>query len=252
MAATSSSSSISALGRDRRAIAQGWGAWSGRPIYERPRPAWARPAPRPVIVKDPVEKPKLTAEFFEAARLNFRAVKAAAHRLLRPWLQRPRPRRQDPARQGLAEPPRKTRRRHRAAVSNRGCSTASCPIPISAFASTWNRSAHAPNIVTDVDIRTDDPAEIAACMAAVRRHMGDRQPDAITGRDGLHFYDQAPSRAARRAYSGPTRTEALLITSSSLIGRACRGRPLRQRAAVDHRAVRSETQRCLPAVASIR
>ena len=68
-------------GRDRRAIAQDWGAWSGRPIFERPRPAWARPAPRPVIVKDPAEKPKLTAEFFEAARLNFEAIKAEAHRL---------------------------------------------------------------------------------------------------------------------------------------------------------------------------
>ena len=69
-------------GRDRRTIAQDWGAWSGRPIYERPRPAWARPAPRPVIVKEPVEKPKLTPEFFEAARLNFPAIVAAAHELL--------------------------------------------------------------------------------------------------------------------------------------------------------------------------
>ena len=58
----------------------------------------------------------------------------------------------------------------------------------------------APNVVTDVDIRTDDPAEIAACMAAVRRHMGDRQPDAITGRDGLHFYDQLPRANLARIF----------------------------------------------------
>ena len=68
-------------GRDRRALAQDWGAWAGRPIYEPHKPAWARPAPRPVTVKEPIEKPRLTPAFFEATRLNFPAIVAAAYEL---------------------------------------------------------------------------------------------------------------------------------------------------------------------------
>ena len=101
-------------GRDRRAIAQGWGAWSGRPIYERPRPAWVRPAPRPVIVKDPVEKPKLTAEYFEAARLNFEAVKAVAHALCDRGFSVHPVDGKAPRSPGWPDAPRKTHDRHRA------------------------------------------------------------------------------------------------------------------------------------------
>ena len=58
----------------------------------------------------------------------------------------------------------------------------------------------APNIVTDIDLRTDAPAEVETCMAAVRRHMGNREPDAITGRNGLHFYDQVPREQLVRIF----------------------------------------------------
>ena len=76
----------------------------------------------------------------------------------------------------------------------------------------------APNLVTDVDIRTDDPAEIATCMAAVRRHMGDRQPDAITGRDGLHFYDQLPRAQPGAHLRGQPGWKPAARTSTSSIG----------------------------------
>jgi hypothetical protein len=59
---------------------------------------------------------------------------------------------------------------------------------------------HAPNVVTDYDIRTNDPAEIERGMAAVRRLMGDRRSDAVTGRDGLHFYDQLPRAQLERIF----------------------------------------------------
>jgi hypothetical protein len=186
-------------GRERRAIAQGWGAWSGPPIVERPRPAWARPAPRPIVVKDPAEKPKLTPEFFEATRLNFPAILAEARRLcdlgysVQPldgkiprgngWQNRPRltpdllewhfqPRLFD----GVLSWP------------NLGIRLDLEPV------------GDAPSCVTDVDLRTTDPVEIAACMAAVRRRMGDRQPDAVTGRDGVHFYDQSPRASLARIF----------------------------------------------------
>jgi hypothetical protein len=186
-------------GRDRRAIAQGWGAWSGNSIYERPRPAWARPAPRPTVVKDPVERPKLTPEFLDATRLNSEAVKAEAHHLCDRGCSVHFLDGKIPRGNGWQNAPRKTHddiehqfqpRLFDGAVSwpNLGIRLDAEPI------------GDAPNCVTDVDIRTDDPAEIAACMAAVRRHMGDRQPDAITGRGGLHFYDQLPLERLARIF----------------------------------------------------
>ena len=202
-------------GRDRRAIAQGWGAWSGTPIIERERPAWARPAPRPVIVKDPAEKPKLTPEFFEATRLNLEAIKAEAHRLCdlgcsvhfldgkaprgNGWPDA-RPRTHDDIeRQCLPRP------------FNDAVSWPNLGIRLDAEA-----IGEAPNLVTDVDIRTDDPSEITACMASVRRHMGDRQPDAITGRDGLHFYDQVPLERLRRIFGA--NADGSLITNVHKLG----------------------------------
>jgi hypothetical protein len=175
--------------RDRRAIAQSWGAWSGMPIYEHHKPAWARPAPRPVIVKEPAEKPRPTPGFFEATRLNFRAIVAAAYEL---W--------------GLGfsvhaldgKFPRGNGWQNRLRLTRDDIEWRFQPQLFNGVMSHPNIGVRldlepigsAPNIVTDVDIRTDDQAEIAACMSAVRRHMGDRQPDAITGRNGLHFYDQ--------------------------------------------------------------
>ena len=178
-------------GRDRRAIAQGWSAWSGRPIVERPRPAWARPAERPVILKDPVEKPKLTPEFFDATRLNFPAIVAAAHELLDRGCS-PHPLDgKIPRGNGWQNRPRLTRADIEWHFQPR-LFDGVMSYPNIGIRLDLEPAGDAPNIVTDVDIRTDDPAEIAACLAAVRRHMGDRQPDAITGRDGLHFYDQLP------------------------------------------------------------
>jgi hypothetical protein len=185
-------------GRDRRAIAQSWGAWSG-PIYDRPRPAWVRPAPRPVIVKDRAEKPRLTAEYFEAARLSFEAVKAEAHRLCDRGFSVHFLDGKIPRGNGWQNAPRKT---------HDDIEHQCCPRPFNDVMSWPNlgfridavAAGDAPNIVTDVDLRTDDPAEIATCMAAVRRHMGDRGPDAITGRGGLHFYDQAPLERLRRIF----------------------------------------------------
>jgi Bifunctional DNA primase/polymerase, N-terminal len=186
-------------GRDRRAIAQDWGAWSGSPIYERPRPAWVRPAPRPVIVKERADKPKLTVEFFEAARLNFEAVKAEAHRLCdRGFSVHPLDGK-FPRGNGWQNAPRKTHddieHRCRPRLFNGVIS-----YPNLGFRIDMEPAGDAPNCVTDVDIRTNDPAEIAACMAAVRRLMGARQPDAVTGRDGLHFYDQLPRMQLGRIF----------------------------------------------------
>ena len=178
-------------GRDRRAIAQGWGAWSGRPIYERPRPAWARPAPRPVIVKDRAEKPKLTAEFFEATQLNFPAIIAAAYELLQRGYSVHALDGKFPRGQGWQNRPRLTRDliewHFQPRLFDGVMSWPNLGVRLD-----LEPGGDAANIVTDVDIRTDDPAEIATCMAAVKRQMGDRQPDAITGRNGLHFYDQLP------------------------------------------------------------
>jgi hypothetical protein len=182
-------------GRDRRAIAQNWGAWSGTPRYEPPRPVWARPALRPVIAKDPVEKPKLTAEYFEAVKLIFEAVKAEAHRLCDHGHSVHLLDGKAPRGAGWQNAPRKSHddidrefRPRDGAYPNLGFRIDMVP------------AGAAPNLVTDVDIRTSDPAEVKTCMAAVRRQMGDRQPDAITGRDGLHFYDQAPLEQLARIF----------------------------------------------------
>ena len=210
-------------GRDRRAIAQGWGAWSGKPIYEPPRPAWARPAPRPVIVKEPVEKPKLSPSFSRLRgsisppsslpHMNSYDHGFSVHALDG----------KIPRGNGWQNRPRLTRDliewQFQPRLFDGVMSWPNIGIRLD-----LEPAGDAPNIVTDVDIRTDDPVEICECMAAVRRHMGDRQPDAITGRDGLHFYDQLP-RERLRAYSGPTPTGACSRTSINSIGlggtRAC-------------------------------
>jgi hypothetical protein len=183
-------------GRDRRAIAQDWGAWSGGPIFERPRPTWARPAPRPVIVKDRAEKPKLTAEFFELARLNFEPIKAEAHRLCDVGCSVHALDGKAPRGNGWQNIGRRAHedieRQFQPRLFDGVMSWPNLGIRLDA-----EPAGDAPTIVTDVDIRTDDPAEVEQCMAAVRRHMGDRQPDAITGRGGLHFYDQAPLERLR-------------------------------------------------------
>ena len=196
-------------GRDRRAIAQDWGAWSGSLIYERPRPAWVHPAPRPVIVKDRVEKPRLTPEFFEAVRLNFRAVKDAAHAFcdkgfsVHPLYAR------RPGNSGWPDAPRKTHDDIEREFRPRSFGVVVL-YPNLGFRIDMESGGSAPNVVTDVDIRTDDPGEIERCMAAVRRHMGDRQPDTVTGRGGLHFYDQLPRAQIERIFG--TRPDGSLAT----------------------------------------
>ena len=186
-------------GRDRRAIAQDWGAWSGRPIVERPRPAWARPAPRPVILKDPVEKPKLTPEYFEATRLNFESVKAEAHRLCDRGCSVHALDGKIPRGNGWQNTGRRAHedieRQFQPRLVDGVMSWPNLGIRLDA-----EPAGEAPNVVTDVDLRTDNPAEIELCMVAVRRYMGDRQPDAITGRDGLHFYDQRPRAQLERIF----------------------------------------------------
>jgi hypothetical protein len=186
-------------GRDRRGIAQIWGAWSGKPITERPRPAWVRPAPRPVIVTDRAEKPKLAADYFEAARLNFEAVKAEAHRLCDRGFSVHFLDGKIPRGNGWQNAPRKT---------HDDIEHQFCPRLFDGFASWPNLGfridaepvGDAPNIVTDIDLRSDNPSDVEQCMVAVRRHMGDRQPDAITGRDGQHFYGQVPREQLVRIF----------------------------------------------------
>jgi hypothetical protein len=195
--------------RDRRAIAQSWGAWSGKPIYEAPRPAWVRPAPRPVIVKDRAEKPQFTAEFFEAVRLNFPAIKAAAHALcdrgfsLHPLYGK------GPGDSGWPDAPRKSHDDIEREFRPRPFGIVTL-YPNLGFRIDMAPVGSAPNVVTDVDIRTDDPAEIAKCMAAVKRHMGERQPDTVTGRGGLHFYDPLPRAQIERIFG--TRPDGSLAT----------------------------------------
>jgi hypothetical protein len=198
-------------GRDRRAIAQDWGAWLGRPSYAPPKPAWAHPPPRPTIVKDRAEKPKLTVEFFEAARLNFRAVKDAAHALcdkgfsVHPLYVR------SPGNSGWPDAPRKSHDDIEREFRPRPFGVIVL-YPNLGFRIDMEPSGSAPNVVTDVDLRTDDPGEIAQCMAAVRRHMGDRQPDAVTGRGGFHFYDQLPRAQIERIFG--IRPDGRLATPS--------------------------------------
>jgi hypothetical protein len=186
-------------GRDRRAIAESWGAWSGRPIYERPRPAWVRPAPRLVIVKDHPEKPKLTAEYFEAARLNYEAVKAAAHALCDRGFSVHATDGKAPRGTGWPNGPRKTHSDIEREFRPRFVD-GFVAYPNLGFRIDMEPAGDAPNCVTDVDVRTDDPAKIQRCLAAVRRHMGDRGPDAVTGRGGLHFYDQLPRAQIERIF----------------------------------------------------
>jgi hypothetical protein len=186
-------------GRDRRAIAQDWGAWAGKPIYEPPRPVWARPAPRSVIVKNRAEKPQLTAEYFEATRLNFEAVKAEAHRLCdRGFSVHPLDGKA-PRGSGWPDAPRKTHADIDREFRPRYVDGATA-WPNVGFRIDMESTGAAPNIVVDVDIRTDDPDEIVRCTAAVKQHMGDRRPDAVTGRGGLHFYDQLPREKIERIF----------------------------------------------------
>jgi hypothetical protein len=193
-------------GRDRRAIAQSWGAWSGKPIYEPPRPAWVRPAPRPVIVKDRAEKAQLTAEYFEAARQNFEAIKAAAHTLCDRGFSVHPVDGKAPRNPGWPDAPRKTH-----ADIEREFRPRFDAFPNLGFRIDMEPAGDAPNCVTDVDIRTDNPAEIEQCVGSVKRHMGERQPDAITGRGGTHYYDQLRGTQIDRIFG--TNPDGTLKTS---------------------------------------
>ena len=197
-------------GRDRRAIAQSWSAWSGKPIYEPPKPAWARPAPRPVIVRDRAEKPQLTAEYFEATRLNFEAVMGAAHALCARGFSVHPVDGKAPRSARWPDAPRKTHADIEREFRSRFLDGFAAH-PNLGFRIDAEPAGDAPNAVTDVDIRSDDPIEIEQCMAAVRRHMGDREPDAITGRGGLHFYDQLPREKIDRIFG--TKPDGSLKTS---------------------------------------
>jgi hypothetical protein len=144
-------------------------------------------------------KLKLTAEYQEAARRNLQAVKAEAHRLCDRGFSVPTLDGKIPRDTGWQNAPRN---RHvdielqfRPRLFDGVMSWPNLGFRIDAEA-----AGDAPNLVTDVDIRTDDPAEIAACMTAVRRHMGDRVPDAVTGRGGLHLYDQFPPERLARIF----------------------------------------------------
>jgi Bifunctional DNA primase/polymerase, N-terminal len=186
-------------GRDLRAIAQGWGAWSGKPIYEPVKPAWVRPAPRPVIIKDHTEKPKLTTEYFEAARLNFEAIKPAAHRLCDSGFSVHPVDGKAPRASGWPDAPRKTHADIEREFRPRFVDGL-VAYPNLGFRVDMEPAGAAPNCVIDVDIRTDDPAEIEQCMAAVKRYVGEREPDAFTGRGGLHFYEQLPRARIERIF----------------------------------------------------
>ena len=155
--------------------------------------------PRPVIVKNPIEKPKLTTEYFEAARTNFEAVKAAAHALCDRGFSAHPVDGKAPRSPGWPDAPRKTHEDIEHEFRPRFLD-AFIAYPNLGFRIDREPAGDAPNCVTDVDIRTDDPAAVEQCMAAVRRHMGDRQPDAVTGRGGLHFYDQLPRARIDRIF----------------------------------------------------
>ena len=158
-------------GRDRRAIAQGWGAWSGRPIIEPPRPAWVRPAPRPVIVKDRSRSP--------SSRPNISRPRASISRPSRP----PRTTSCDrgfscpsvdgkaPRSPGWPDAPRKTHDDIEREFRPRYVD-GFVAYPNLGFRIDMEPAGDAPNCVIDVDIRTDDPTEIEQCMAAVQAPHG--------------------------------------------------------------------------------
>jgi hypothetical protein len=225
-------------GRGRRAIAQGWGAWSGKPIFEPPRSAWVRPAPRPVIVRDRAEKPQLTAKYFAAASLNFEAVRAAAHALCDRGFSVHPVDGKAPRSPGWPDAPRKTHEDIEREFRPRFLD-GFIAYPNLGFRIDMEPAGDAPNCVTDVDIRTDDPAAVEQCMAATRRHMGDRQPDAITG--VAAFISMTSCRApGSSAYLGLLRLGARGPVSSSLIG------PAQPRALLRPAMERAGPSRCSP------
>jgi hypothetical protein len=163
-----------------------------------------------VIVKDHAEKPKLTAEYFEAAQLNFEAIRGEAHHLCDRGFSVHPVDGKAPRGQGWPDAPRKTHEDIEREFRPRFLD-GFIAYPNLGFRIDMEPAGDAPNCVTDVDIRTDDPAEVDQCMAAVKRHLGEREPDAITGRDGLHFYDRL-SRAQIERFFG-TNPEGTLKTS---------------------------------------
>ena len=195
-------------GRDRRAIAQDWGAWSGSRSFERPKTRMGSSRASPGDCQGPCREAQAhSPSFSRLARLNFERHQGRGASPHATWLQRPCPGRQGPARQWLAEQAASGRTTISSVSSSRACSTASCRGPISAFASTPSRPAMRPTRHRRRHSHRRsgrDRAVHGGCPAAhgrssARRHHRPRR---------AAFLRPAASRAALRASSGPTRTEA--------------------------------------------
>jgi hypothetical protein len=206
------------LGRDRRAIAQGWGAWSGKPIFEPPRSAWVRPASRPVIVGDRAEKPQLTAEYFAAASMNLEAVRAAARALCDRGFSVHPVDGKAPRSPGWPDAPRKTHEDIEREFRPRFLD-GFIAYPNLGFRIDMEPAGDAPNCVTDVDIRiTIQPRS----NSAWRRPGGTWAIVSLTPLLGVTaFISMTSCRAPGSTASlGPPRLAAWGPVSSSLIGQA--------------------------------
>ena len=107
-------------------------------------------------MRDPAERPKLTVEYFEAARLNFEAVKAEAHRLCGRGFSVHATDGKAPRSPGWPDAPSKTHadieREFRPRIVD-----GFIAYPNLGFRIDMEPAGDAPNCVTDVDIRTDNP-----------------------------------------------------------------------------------------------
>ena len=248
MAATSSSSSICALAATGARSRKDWGAWSGRPIIERPRPGVGSSCAAPGDRQGPCREAQAHGRIFRghAAQLRSRQGRGARAYATVASASMPSTARSRAAMAGRT-PPRKTHDDIERQFQPASRSMASCPGPTSVFASTPSRPAmrpiSSPMSTFAPTIRPRSSSAWRLCVAT----WAIVSPTPSLAAMGLHFYDQRPRAQLERIF-GVNEDGSLARTSTSSIGRARRGRPLRQRHAVDHRVVWSETQRRLPAV----
>jgi hypothetical protein len=168
-------------GRDRRAIAQSWGAWSGTPIVERLR---TPPPPRPVVRTSAAPSPReFSPEFLEAVRLAYPAILASAHELADNGYSAHALDGKAPRGHAWQRAPRKTHADIDCWFQPRWGIHPNVGFRIDA-----EPGGVAPNAVVDIDLRTDDEDAIARCMDTANRFVGGRQPTVRTGRGGLHYY----------------------------------------------------------------
>ena len=242
MAATSSSSSIASLAaigaRSRRAGAHG----RGNRFTSLPSPRGLAPRRARSSSRTP---PRSQSSLPNSLRLRGSTSPSSPRRtVLRPRLQRPLPRWQDPARQWLAERPAQDARRHRAAVPPR-LFDGVMSWPNLGIRLDVEPAGDAPNIVTDVDIRTDDP-DRDRCMHGGRSAPHGRPSARRRHRSRRAAFLRPTARASLARIFGANPDGSLLKNVHKLDwpGRD-EGVALRQQDAVDHRVVWAKTQRRL-------